>query len=75
MHKQLLKEQPAVTHCKEFLSVARSLLWQMNTLNAWHGEHQEEVPEVEKPLIQKGKVKLHNGQSEFIFNCTILLHI
>lgn len=55
--------------------MARSLLWQMNTLNAWHGEHLEEVPEVEKHLIQKGKIKLHNGQSECISNCTVLLHI
>lgn len=46
----------------------------MNTLNAWHGEHLEEVPEVEKLLIQKGKIKLHNGQNERISNCTVLLH-
>lgn len=55
--------------------MARSLLWRMNTLNAWHGEHLEEVPEVEKLLIQKGKIKLLNGPSECISNCTVLLHI
>lgn len=59
---------------KSFYSVARSLLWQMNTLNGWHGGHQEEVPEVEKLSIQKGKIKLHNGQNECVSNCTGLLH-
>lgn len=44
-------------------------------MNAWHGEHLEEVPEVEKLLIQKGKIKLLNGPSECISNCTVLLHI
>lgn len=62
---------------KGFSSVARSLLWQMNTLNDWHGEHLGEVPEVEKLSIPKGKkkIKLHNGQSGFISNYTGLFHI
>lgn len=40
----------------------------MNTLNVWHGEHLEEVPEVEKLLIRKGKIRLHNDQCECVSN-------
>lgn len=46
---------------KSFYFMSRSLLWRMNTLNGWHGGHLEEVPEVEKLSIQKGKIKLCNG--------------
>lgn len=59
---------------KSFCFVARSPLWQMNTLNGWHGGHLEEVPEVEKLSIQKGKITLLNGLSGCISNCTALLH-
>lgn len=54
--------------------MARSPLWQMNTLNGWHGGHLEEVPEVEKLSIQKGKITLRNSLSGCISNCTALLH-
>ncbi|KAJ7406474.1 Exocyst complex component 5 [Pitangus sulphuratus] len=38
----------------------------MSTLNAWHGEHLEEVPEVEKLLIRKANRKQFNSMAKDI---------